>query len=245
MSGWVMLQFGLCPIVFFSLLRTTAPYGRHHAPGWGPSLPNRRAWFLMELPALAVPALVLIAGLTEAVPVALVPWLMWSIHYGYRTFVFPALMRPSGKNFPLLLVLFAVAFNILNGYNNGQALLNNASSGVALISPHFLFGSLIFGLGFWIHVQSDTIIRNLRQDGSKGYSIPRGFWFERLSSPHYLGEIIQWTGWAILTWSWAGLAFALFTACNLVPRAIANHRWYLKTFEHYPLKRKRIIPGVY
>ena len=28
--------------------------------------------------------------------------------------------------------------------------------------------------------------------------------------PNYLGEIVQWTGWAIMTWSLAGLAFALF-----------------------------------
>jgi len=245
MSYWVALEFLLCPVVLFSLLRITAPYGRHHAPGWGPSLPNRLAWFLMELPALLVPALVLVAGLTERLPAAWVPWLMWSTHYGYRTLVFPALMRPSGKNFPLLLVVFAISFNILNGYNNAQALLDNVESGIPLLTGHFILGSLLFCMGFWIHLQSDAIIRQLRADGSTGYRIPQGFLFRFVGSPQYLGEIIQWMGWAVLTWSWAGLAFALFTACNLVPRALADHNWYEKNFENYPEQRKVIIPGVF
>jgi hypothetical protein len=57
--------------------------------------------------------------------------------------------------------------------------------------------------------------------------------------------MIQWSGWAILTWSWAGLAFALFTICNLVPRAMANQRWYRETFPDYPPERKILVPGVF
>ena len=61
----------------------------------------------------------------------------------------------------------------------------------------------------------------------------------------YLGEIIQWVGWAILTRSWAGSSFALFTFCNLAPRAVANHRWYRKTFADYPAERKILLPGLF
>ena len=245
MSFWVSVQFLLCPVVLISLLYRTAPYGRHHARGWGPSVPNRLAWFAMELPALLLPALILLGALDTRQAVSWVPWLMWSVHYAYRTFVFPSLMRPSGRNFPLLLVVFAVAFNMLNGYNNAEALLHNAESGARLPTVHFVLGSLLFVLGFSIHVHCDAIIRDLRANGESGYRIPQGFWFRRSGSPQYLGEMIQWLGWAILTWSWAGLAFALFTVCNLVPRAISNHRWYLQTFERYPKERKALIPGVF
>ena len=51
-----------------------------------------------------------------------------------------------------------------------------------------------------------------------------------------------WTGWAIATWSLAGLSFAVFTAANLVPRALANHRWYRETFPDYPRTRRAVIP---
>ena len=63
-----------------------------------------------------------------------------------------------------------------------------------------------------------------------------------VSCPNYLGEVMIWTGWAIATWSLAGLSFAVFTAANLVPRALANHRWYRETFPDYPRTRRAVIP---
>lgn len=242
MNWPLLLQFALCPLVFFSLLWVTAPYGRHHEPGWGPNMPNRVAWILMELPAVLV-----ISALVLSVPQgrslnAIVPLGFWLFHYLYRTFVFPALMKPSDRTFPALLVLFAVGFNGLNGYNNAQAVLAG-SSGPPWEHGHFWAGAALFIAGFALHSHSDMIIRRLRKPGETGYSIPQGGMFRWVSSPHYLGEIIQWTGWAILTWSLAGLAFALFTFCNLAPRALSNQAWYRKQFPHYPQHRKALIPG--
>lgn len=241
----LLIQFLLCPVVLFSLLWVTAPYGRHYQPGWGPRLPNRSAWLLMELPALLVISSLVLASPAATSPKAWVPLVFWAIHYGYRTFVFPALMRPSEKTFPALLVLFAVGFNCLNGYNNAIALVRNGISDDPLISPNFIVGALIFIAGFVLHVHSDRIIRNLRKPGETAYRIPHGGLFRWVSSPNYLGEIIQWAGWAVMTWSLAGLAFALFTFCNLAPRAVSNHRWYHQHFTDYPAERKVLVPGVY
>ena len=36
-----------------------------------------------------------------------------------------------------------------------------------------------------------------------------------ISAPNYFGEIVEWIGWAILTWSISGLVFALWTIANL------------------------------
>ena len=245
MSGLVLLQFLCCPLVLLLLLRTTAPYGRHYSAGWGPTMPNRMAWFLMELPALLIIGLVLSTSGVELSRAALASWLMWSLHYSYRTFVFPALMRPSGQSFPVLLVLFAIAFNTLNGYNNGQALLANALSREPFPSFHFVIGTLLFIGGAGLHISSDRTIRQLRHNGFHGYRVPQGWCFDRVTNPNYLGEILQWTGWAVLTWSWAGLAFAVFTFCNLAPRALANHRWYRENFPDYPLRRRILIPGIF
>ena len=63
-----------------------------------------------------------------------------------------------------------------------------------------------------------------------------------MSSPNYLGEIIEWTGWAIATWSLAGTAFAVYTAANLASRAFANHRWYRDRFPDYPSDRRALVP---
>ena len=136
------------------------------------------------------------------------------------------------------------AFNTLNGVNNAQALIGNAIKGGELIVPHFILGGILFVAGFCLHVSADRTIRHLRGATFSGYGIPQGGFFRWVSSPNYLGEIVQWSGWACLTWSWAGLAFALFTLCNLAPRAIANHRWYLRQFPDYPRARRILIPGL-
>ena len=80
---------------------------------------------------------------------------------------------------------------------------------------------------------------------ASGYGIPRGGLFEYVSGANYFGEILEWTGWAVATWSPAGLAFAVFTVANLAPRARTHHAWYRKQFPDYPRKRKAIIPFIW
>ena len=58
----------------------------------------------------------------------------------------------------------------------------------------------------------------------------------------YLGEILEWAGWALATWSFAGSAFAVFTLANLLPRALANHGWFKTQFADYPSSRRALIP---
>jgi steroid 5-alpha reductase family enzyme len=58
------------------------------------------------------------------------------------------------------------------------------------------------------------------------YYLPRGGLFELVACPHYLGEWIEWLGFALATRSTAAAAFALWTLCNLLPRAVAQRDWY-------------------
>jgi 3-oxo-5-alpha-steroid 4-dehydrogenase 1 len=68
--------------------------------------------------------------------------------------------------------------------------------------------------------------------------------FRYVSSANYTGEIILWCGWAMMSWTLAGLTFAIFTISNLAPRALSHHRWYRDTFPDYPKDRKALIPGL-
>ncbi|PON90143.1 3-oxo-5-alpha-steroid 4-dehydrogenase, C-terminal [Trema orientale] len=86
----------------------------------------------------------------------------------------------------------------------------------------------------------------LKEEADGGYKVLRGGWFEVVSYPNYFRECVEWLGWALMTWSCAGLGFLLFTCANLVPRARANHKWYLDKFgEDYPKSRKAVIPFLY
>jgi hypothetical protein len=95
-----------------------------------------------------------------------------------------------------------------------------------------------------VNLHSDGVLRSLRSTEDSGYKIPSGGAFQFVSCGNYFGELIEWIGWACLTWSLAGVTFAAWTAANLIPRAVAHHRWYRDQFPDYPQKRKAIIPYI-
>ena len=118
-------------------------------------------------------------------------------------------------------------------------------SGRWLSDPRFLAGAALFVAGLATHAWADEALRRLRRPGEGNYRVPQGGLFRWVSCPNYLGEIVQWSGWALLTWSPPGLAFAVWTAANLAPRARAHHRWYRDRFPDYPPGRRALLPGVW
>ena len=66
-------------------------------------------------------------------------------------------------------------------------------------------------------------------------------------SANYFGELLEWTGFAVASWSWAGAVFAWWTFANLAPRAASLYKRYAQEFgeEFTALKRKKIIPFIY
>ena len=114
-----------------------------------------------------------------------------------------------------------------------------------LLDPRFILGVILFVVGYVINRWADNTLRELRQPGESGYKIPYGGLYRYISCPNYFGEILEWFGWAIATWSLPGLAFAVWTFANLTPRAWSHHKWYHAEFSEYPLKRKALIPGVW
>jgi steroid 5-alpha reductase family enzyme len=241
----VLVEIALAAVTFILLWRIDAPYGRYSRAGWGPTLPSRLAWLLMESPAALLFAAVYAAGAHrgEAVPLALAA--LWEVHYGYRSFVYPVLLRP-GTRLPLTVMLLAVAFNVLNSWINARWVADLGSYPDSWFAdPRFLVGVALFGGGLALNAVSDRALRRLRGRGGSGYRVPRGGAFEWVSCPNYLGEIVEWTGWALATWSLAGLAFALYTTANLAPRALAHHHWYRQHFPDYPAGRRALVPFVW
>ena len=95
-----------------------------------------------------------------------------------------------------------------------------------------------------VNLKSDTILIGLRKNGETGYQIPGGFLFDFISSPNLFGEIIEWTGFAIMAWNLPALSFAVWTFANLFPRALNHHQWYKEKFPDYPVNRKAVFPFI-
>ncbi len=241
---FVYAELALAVVTFVALCFVVAPYGgRHGRPGWGPTVPARIGWLVMESPAVLVFLAFYLLGQHRAELVPLLLLGLWQVHYVQRVFVFPLLMR-SGARMPVVVMLMAIAFNVLNAWVNARWISEYGGYPVAwLADGRFWLGVVLFGGGFALNVLSDRTLRRLKAAGG-GYRIPHGGGFRFVSSPNYLGEMIEWTGWAIATWSLAGASFALYTIANLAPRAMANHRWYRETFPDYPEERRALVPFV-
>uniref|UniRef100_A0A8C5KTE3 Steroid 5 alpha-reductase 2 n=1 Tax=Jaculus jaculus TaxID=51337 RepID=A0A8C5KTE3_JACJA len=69
--------------------------------------------------------------------------------------------------------------------------------------------------------------------------------FTYVSGANFLGEIIEWIGYALASWCLPALAFAFFSLCFLGMRAFHHHRFYLKMFEDYPRSRKALVPFIF
>ncbi len=242
-ASWAEIALG--GLTFVSLFFITAPYGRHAKKGWGPEISQRLGWVLMELPAVALWLGVYAMGAhaLELAPLAMMA--LWQLHYVNRTFVFPFRIRAEGKRTPISIVGTAIVFNTLNAYINARQVSEMGSYDAAwLVDPRFVIGSAMLLGGFAMNLHSDAILMSLRKPGERGYKIPHGGMYRWVSCPNYLAEILEWTGWAILTWSLAGLAFAVYTFANLAPRALSHHKWYREQFEDYPKERKALVPFV-
>ena len=116
-----------------------------------------------------------------------------------------------------------------------------------LWTQQFIIGVIRFYLGMLINVQSDSIIRQIRKTGDSNYYIPKGGMFKYVSSANYFGELLEWIGFAILTWSCAGAVFAIWTFANLAPRAKKINQKYTMSFgdKFSRLHLKSIIPFIY
>ena len=145
-----------------------------------------------------------------------------------------------------------IVFNVLNGIMQAGGLFYFAPEELYtgsleyLLRPHALTGILLFLAGMFVNLHSDYVIRHLRKPGDTRHYLPSKGFYRYVTSANYFGELIEWTGFAILTASPAAWVFVWWTFANLVPRADAIYRHYRKEFGDGAVgKRKRIIPYIY
>lgn len=52
--------------------------------------------------------------------------------------------------------------------------------------------------------------------------------FEYVSGANFLGEMVEWFGFAVANGTLPAIGFAFFTFCNIGPRACQHHRYLYK-----------------
>jgi protein-S-isoprenylcysteine O-methyltransferase Ste14 len=244
-STFIIIWILVALVTFIYLFYEDAPYGRHIRTGWGKNISARVGWVVMESPCVIL--MIIYAWLVkdQLQIVHTVFLTLWLIHYIHRSFIYPFVIDMTNPKMPISIAASAFFFNIVNVNVQAIGIFYFAEYAQNwLNSPLFYFGACIFFLGMFINIKSDYLIVALRKENGPGYHMPSKFMHKYISAPNYFGEIIEWIGWAILTWSISGLVFALWTIANLFPRALAHHKWYQEKFSDYPKSRKAIIPGI-
>ncbi len=247
--NWILIAMALMGVVVFvALYFVEAGYGYLFNPKFGFPLSNKVGWVLMEAPAFLVMAWWCTKS-TLGQTVQLVLAALYLLHYFQRSFIFPLLMRGRSK-MPVGIALMGLVFNSINAFLIGCWLFELAPAGFYadwFTDLRFWAGLLIFLLGMGINMQADHIVRNLRKPGDTRHYIPRGGMFRYVSSANYFGELVEWTGFAIATWSWTGALFVWWTFANLAPRSASLYKRYEREFgeEFTHLGRKRILPFIY
>ena len=215
--------------VFVALHFFEAGYGYLFDRRYGPPVPNRIGWVVMESPVFILMCVLWACSdrMWQAGPLAL--FALFQTHYLQRAFIFPLLIRGKSK-MPLGIVLMGMVFNTLNALMQGGWIfyVSPADYYAGWFSQPFIYaGGALFLAGMAVNIHSDSIIRRLRRPGDTRHYIPRGGMFRYVSSANYFGE--------------------LWTFANLAPRAASLRRRYEQEFgeEFTSLRRKRIIPFIY
>nr|XP_006135277.2 3-oxo-5-alpha-steroid 4-dehydrogenase 2 [Pelodiscus sinensis] len=161
-----------------------------------------------------------------------------------RTFIYSFFTR--SRLFPLQILFLAILFCSYNGFLQGYYMIYCAQYPNDWFTDfRFISGVLLFLFGMGINIHSDLLLRQLRKPGDTTYKIPQGGLFTYVSGANFFGEIVEWFGYAIATWSFPAFTFALFTLCCIGPRAYHHHRFYLRMFTDYPKSRKALIPFIF
>jgi len=237
--GWIAVAL----LTFILLLRITAPYGRHTKASWGPMINNKLAWIIMEAPVLLVLLYFVVTSVDKQTAATWAMIGLFCFHYFNRVFIFPLRLHTKGKSMPLVIVASAIFFNLMNGFSLGYYFKHFADYPADWFTDiRFITGSVLFVTGLVINWKADDELIHLRKPNETHYVIPQSRLFRYVSCPNLSGELIEWLGFAILCWNLPALTFFVWTAANLVPRAMSHHRWYKEKFHNYPTERKAIIP---
>jgi len=226
-----------------------SPYGRYieqkQDKYFGPKVNVKFAWCTMETPALLFSFYFYCFGKPELKNSANILFYgLFFFHYFYRSFIYPWTLK--GRPLPLASWIVGILFTVTNGTLQGNYffIYGPRREWNSLYQWNVILGLLMFVIGWLINFNADSILRNLRKPGETNYKIPRGGMFEFVSGANFFGEIVEWIGYTIASWSIAGFAFAIFTIAVLSPRAIQHHKWYKQKFEDYPKNRKALIPFI-
>jgi hypothetical protein len=120
------------------------------------------------------------------------------------------------------------------------------TSGQPTTNPTFMLGLVVFGLGELLNGYHHWLLARLRPPGVHTYVVPRGGLFGWVASPHYLGEILSFVGYAMMSDLLPVWGNALVVSAYLSSRANSTLKWYRREMPlRIPSGWRRLVPFAY
>jgi 3-oxo-5-alpha-steroid 4-dehydrogenase len=118
--------------------------------------------------------------------------------------------------------------------------------GQPISNPVFMLGVLVFAFGELLNGYHHWLLARLRAPGVRIYGVPRGGLFGWVASPHYLGEILSFVGYAMMSDLLPVWGNALVVSAYLASRANTTLKWYQREMPlRIPLGWRRLVPLAY
>ncbi|CAH1789550.1 unnamed protein product [Owenia fusiformis] len=119
-----------------------------------------------------------------------------------------------------------------------------------LLRWNFAAGLFLFAWGTQLHHNTQQQLARLRKNKAghivtTAYKMPKNGWFDSISSPHYLAEIVIYIGiWLVLGFPTFGAFtyYVIYVTFRELSKARTTHLWYQQKFDDYPKDRYAAIP---
>jgi len=196
---------------------------------------------LPELLSIAAFTFIFLTGNSAKTSVTWLFFFFWISHFGIKI-IFNTLNGHHYKTRSVNTKMFSVIVTVnalINGYYLGWLWPAYAVSWIN--HPAFLGGSILIILGFVIQISANIGIATNEEIDK--HVLNSGL-HKIVFCPAYFGEILQWGGFAIITWSApAAAAFCWMLPMLYMQATVQKHR-YLHKFPELPMARKALVPYI-
>ena len=223
------------------------PYGKLSDGDGSWMVPVRPAWIAAHLiPGFILFTITYFTGAHFDSPLNIVLYCIFVIHYLARGIISPLASKYSERRITIWVPIIVLITNAFYHYINAEFIGSVNYCRGYYYDPRFIFGAILLVIGFFINCAADIQLMLLRKSrNDRDYLIPKGVLFHLITCPNYFGEGLLWLGWAVMTWSLAGIVWWMFISSLLVSRARHSHWWYKNNFKNYPSHRKALLPFIY
>jgi very-long-chain enoyl-CoA reductase len=227
----------------------------------GPNVSSRLGMFLIYFPAFLLSLLLVTDEHIIPMPRVWITAMLLTVHFGKRSSEVLFLHRFSGT-MPLLSSITISTFycaltSITIHYAAHSARVHdqatepttNMDVHVENIIDTLFVGISLFAVGQLGNLYHHWLLSTLRKPGDTSYKVPMGGLFSNFggaAAPHYLFELVAWSGVSLVTKHTVSCLFTIGMACYLFERSVAQNHWNKTQLkDKYPETRKNMIPFVW